>query len=262
MTLQKQIQNLKQYNGKKRENKVFSVYLNTSPEQAGKKWEIELKKALNNLAERTKQSDSHEEKNQAKTIIQKVDTEIKNNTSELKRGLVLFTTADEDLWFFKLLQVEVDTHFHWGDEPDVEQLEQLEYSYPFTGIVLLQQDKAQLLETEIGSLISETNYTLNLNTDEWREHQGPQGDDLTQGGSKKDEFKERVKENQKRWFKNLAFNIEKKAKKEGWSQLYLIGEKKEIETLSTMFNRRINKIIPSNLLGANTDKILDTAFES
>lgn len=80
-------------------------------------------------------------------------------------------------------------------------MKSLQGNYPYTGILVLQQDKARLIETEIGTIVKEKDFILDLDTDDWREHQGPQGDDFTQGGSKRDEFKERVKANQERWLK-------------------------------------------------------------
>lgn len=245
-------------------NKVFSMYLNTDPrdpEQQNGKWKIHLKKALNDLAESTKKSESHEEKNQAKTIINKVEQEVLDKEKDMHRGMILFATADEDLWFSKTIHIPVKTEFHWDNASALEQLENLEKSYPYTGIIVVQQYEVLVVETEVGSFIDKTHYTLNLDTDDWREHQGPQGDDLTQGGAKRDEFNERVKANQQRWFKSLVSTLEKKATNKGWKQLYLVGEKDEIEPLKSYFNKNIDKTIPRNLLNWNTSKILEAVLE-
>ncbi|RIO53902.1 hypothetical protein BUZ85_21425, partial [Mammaliicoccus sciuri] len=100
-----------------------------------------------------------------------------------------------------------------------------------------------------------------LDTDDWREHQGPQGDDFTQGGSKRDEFKERVKANQERWLKNLASTVEINAKRNEWKQIYLAGEKEEIEKLRNLFNRNIDKVITSNILNLNATEIITKVNE-
>ena len=70
-----------------------------------------------------------------------------------------------------------------------------------------------MIETEIGTIVDEDYYTLDLDTNDWREHSGPQGDDLTQCGAQRDEYKERVKDNQGRWFKSLVATIEKMLRK-------------------------------------------------
>lgn len=244
--------------------KVFTMYLNTdqrSAEQQKGEWKIQLKNALKDLEESTKDSDSHEEKNQSKTIRQKIEKEVYEKEHELLRGLILFATADEDLWFSLALNIPVETEFHWENKPVLDQLERLEQSYPYTGIIVMQQDEAVVLETEIGTLMDQTHYTLDLNTDDWREHQGPQGDDITQGGSKKDEFKDRVEANQQRWFKSLASTLEKKAKNRGWDQIYLVGEKDEIDSLQSYFHKEIDKTVPRNIFNWDADKILEAVLE-
>lgn len=263
MLLKDKIKELKniQYEDPK---KVFSMYLNTdpkSPEQQKGEWKIHLKNALKDLADATKDSDSHEEKNQSKTIREKIEKEVYGKEPELKRSMILFATADEDLWFSETLHIPVETEFHWENAPVLNQLESLEQSYPYTGIIVIQQDEATVLETEIGTLMDQTHYSLDMNTDDWREHQGPQGDDFTQGGSKKDEYEDRVEANQQRWFKSLVSTLEKKAKDKGWEQIYLVGEKDEIDALQSYFNKKIDKKIPRNLLNWDDDKILSAVLE-
>ncbi|WP_259338992.1 VLRF1 family aeRF1-type release factor [Staphylococcus shinii] len=157
--------------------------------------------------------------------------------------------------------MSLDTEFNWGDQPKLDQLKSLQGNYPYTGILVLQQDKARLIETEIGTIINEKDFILDIDTDDWREHQGPQGDDFTQGGSKRDEFKERVKANQERWLKNLASTVEINAKRNGWKQIYLAGEKEEIEKLRTLFNRDIDKVVTSNILNLNATEIINKVNE-
>lgn len=239
--------------------KIFTMYLNTdrsSPDQQKGEWKIHLKNGLKGLADATKESDSHEEKNQSKTIRVKVEKEVYEKERELLRGLVLIATADEEVWFEKTLQIPVKTEFHWEDHPVLDQLEMLERDYPYTGIVVIQKDEAAILETEMGMLVDQSHYTLDMNTDDWRQHQGPQGDDLTVGGAKRDEYNERVKANQQRWFKSLVSTVEKKAGQNNWEQLYLVGEKDEVEPLKEYFNTTIDKTIPRNLLNRDADKIL------
>src|SRR5699024_706068 len=210
MLLKQQIEELKNKTFDEPQ-KVYSMYLNTDPrdpEQQNGKWKIKLKKSLQDLAETTKKSDSHEEKNQAKSIIEKV-----------------------------------------------------EQAYPDTGVVVMQHDSVLASETEAGTLLDKTLYTLDLNTDDWREHEGPQGDDLTQGGAKRDEFNERVKANQQRWYKSLASRLEKKGKKHGWKQIYLVGEKDELERIRPYFQKPIDKMVNKNILNWNVSHILAEALE-
>ena len=70
-----------------------------------------------------------------------------------------------------------------------------------------------------------------------------------------------MKANQERWFKSLVATIEKNAKKKGWHQLYLAGEKEEVEKLKTMFNRNIDQVTPSNILNLNATEIINKVME-
>ncbi|MFC7747164.1 VLRF1 family aeRF1-type release factor [Lentibacillus kimchii] len=244
--------------------KVFTLYLNTDPrdpEQQADEWKIRLKNALKDLANKTQDSDSHEEKNQAKEIREKVENEIYGKENELKRSIILFATSDEDLWFSEALNIPVTTEYHWDNKPHTEQLQNLLSDYPHSGVLVIQQDRAQLIETEIGMVLNTDYYKLDLNTDNWREHQGPQGSDWTQGGAKKDEYQERVEAHQQRWFKSLAETIQKKAKQQGWDELQLVGENDEIKHLKDYFDRKINKMVPRNLLDENPSKIVADVFE-
>ncbi|WP_085522314.1 VLRF1 family aeRF1-type release factor [Tuberibacillus sp. Marseille-P3662] len=263
MSLKKDINELMKVNVEE-PKKVLTMYLNTdrkSPEQQKGEWKIHLKNGLKNLEEKAKKSGSQKEMDQAKEIIKKVEDIVYGNERELLRGLVLMTTADENIWFMKTLQVPVETAFHWETYPVLDQLQALEKTYPYMGIVLIQKDEAAVLETEMGVLEEQTHYTLDLNTDDWREHQGPQGDDITEGGSKKDEYDERVEAHQQRWFKNLVSEVERKADSSNWEKIYLVGERDEVKALKSYFNKEVDKIISRNLLNRNADKILDAVLD-
>src|SRR5699024_228492 len=263
MLLKQQIEELKNKTFDEPQ-KVYSMYLNTDPrdpEQQNGKWKIKLKKSLQDLAETTKKSDSHEEKNQAKSMIEKVEQEVYDREPDMQCSFVFFGTADEELWFSKMLHIPVETELHWEYQSNVAQLEKLEEAYPYTGVVVMQQDSVLAIETEAGTILDKTLYTLDLNTDDWREHEGPQGDDLTQGGAKRDEFNERVKANQQRWYKSLASRLEKKGKKHGWKQMYLVGEKDELERIRPYFQKPIDKMVNKNILNWNVSHILAEALE-
>lgn len=244
--------------------KILSLYLNVDPrdpEQEGDKWKIKLKKILTQLEEDTKDSDSHEEKNQAKALQEKVENHIYGKANKFKRGLVLFATADGDLWLSIDLNIPVTTESYWNNKAQTDQLTTIQNQYPYTGILILQQDQAQLIETELKEELDSFYYKLDLNTDDWRQHQGPQGDDWTKGGAQRDEYKDRVKANQERWLRSLAQTVQKKAQQLNWKQFYLVGEKGEVEQLRGYFDQKIDKVVPKNLLGRNANNIIEEALD-
>ncbi|WP_407272527.1 VLRF1 family aeRF1-type release factor [Radiobacillus sp. PE A8.2] len=245
--------------------KVLSLYLNTDlsqPSQHDGEWKIRLKNGFNKLEEYIENSGNHDELQQIQSIKQAVEKEIHAHARNFSRSMVIFATADQEVWFVEKMPVAVETAFFWETYPVTEQLESLERNYPYMGIVVLQKDEAAVLETEMGILTDKTNYMLDLDTDDWREHQGPQGDDLTVGGQKKDEFNNRVEANRDRWFKSLVTKIEKKAGKKNWKKLYLVGEKEEVEQLKSHFSKKIDRTIPDNILNWKDHEILTKVFDS
>src|SRR5699024_5038097 len=101
MLLKQQIEELKNKTFDEPQKEYFK-YLNTDPhdpEQQNGKCKIKLKKSIQDLAETTKKNDSHEEKNQAKSTIEKVEHEVYDREQDMQRSFVFFGTADEELWF-------------------------------------------------------------------------------------------------------------------------------------------------------------------
>lgn len=239
--------------------KVLTLYLNTDlsqPDQQNGEWKIRLKNGFNRIQEYIENSGDQEELKQFQSIQKTVKNKIYEEERNLSRSFVIFATADEEIWFEEKLPVPVKTEFYWETSPVTDQFESLEKDYPFMGIVLVQKDEAAVLETELGVVTDKIHYTLDLDTDNWREHQGPQGSDVTTGGHKKDEFNDRLKANRHRWLKNLVSKVEKKAGKRNWETLYLVGEKDEIEPLKTHFSKPVDKTVPRNLLNRQDQEIL------
>jgi len=240
--------------------KVFTLYLNVDirdPEQQGDKWKIKLKHFLDELTERAQQSGNHEEKKEAKLVRDKVEDYMNIKAGEFKRGFVLFTTAKEDAWLSMDVNIPVTSEFAWDNQAQLTQLQKLQNNYPYTGILVLQKDQAQLIETELKETLHTDYYQLDLKENDWRLHEGPQGDDRTTGGIKRDEYDDRVQANQERWLKNLAQKVQKKAKDKDWQAFYLAGEKQEVEQMRNYFTRNIDKVVPLNLLGRAPNDIVE-----
>jgi len=61
--------------------------------------------------------------------------------------------------------------------------------------------------------------------------------------------------------KILRKRYKKKAKESNWKQFHLIGEREEVEHLKSYFTRKIDKIVPRNLLGRNANQIIEETFK-
>src|SRR5699024_1145631 len=124
-------------------NKVFSMYLNTDPsdpEQQGGKWKIQFKNGLRNFKAYLKEDNNHEELRNFKSIEQKVEKYVSDYEQHLLKGIIIFATADDEVWIAERLQVRLTTEFFWDATPQLQQLEQLIENYPRTGIILVQQN--------------------------------------------------------------------------------------------------------------------------
>ncbi|WP_261130566.1 VLRF1 family aeRF1-type release factor [Bacillus sp. Marseille-Q3570] len=241
--------------------KILSMYLNTdrsSADQQGGEWKIKLKNGLNKFEEYIEEMGNHDELKGYRNLKEKVYKTVTGRERELKRSLVLFATPDEKLWVIEDLQVPIETSFHWEDEPVLEQLENLQSNYPYSGIIVINKEDATVLETEMGVLVDEYHYTFDPDIEDWREHQGPFDAAITGANTnKKDEFQERFEANQQRWLKNLSNKVAKKAKKNKWQDTYLMGEKGYLNEFENYLTIKETKKTGKNPSRMEPSKIID-----
>ena len=118
MSIKKELKALKEY--KCSDRCVLSVYLNTNPgdpEQLNGAWKIHLKSGLKRIDEYLAASKDEQELKAYSKVKKKVIEEINQNKNELRKGVVIFASANEDLWSVHYVQVPVRTSFHWEDHP-------------------------------------------------------------------------------------------------------------------------------------------------
>ncbi|RPF50306.1 VLRF1 family aeRF1-type release factor [Aquisalibacillus elongatus] len=264
MDLKKWINKLENYYTEK-PNRVFTMYLNTDPADPanqGGEWRLHLKNGLNNFETYMKEDGDSDEKRNFWAVKEKVQNFMEENVQNLKKSVIIFATADEDVWLAEILQMPVKTEFYWEDEPRLEQLKELHESFPKTGIILTQKNQVKFIDAELGSVKETGVYELDLDTEDWRQHQGPHKADanLGSGGAKssqKDELAERFSENRARWYKSIAPKLDKVAKNRDWDQIYLVGESDEVNDLESHMNKQIQDKINKNLLDQEETKVLN-----
>ncbi|UOR11785.1 VLRF1 family aeRF1-type release factor [Halobacillus amylolyticus] len=255
MDLKTEIKKLEQVHLEKPQ-RVFTMYLNTDPsdpEQQGGEWRIHLKNGLNNFESYLQQENDSEEKRNFAVVKEKVQNYIDENEQHFAKSVVLFATADESVWFAERLQMPVTSEFYWEESPVLDQLKEMQEAFPKTGVVLTQKNKIKLIDAELGRLNDTQMLELDLDTEDWKQHQGPHHADASMGkggakSSKQDEFQERFEANRYRWYKNVAPKLDKLAKDYGWKQIYLVGNKDETKDLKEHMNKDIYEMINKNLL--------------
>ncbi|WP_430791145.1 VLRF1 family aeRF1-type release factor [Virgibacillus flavescens] len=266
MDINKHIKDLENMNNDN-SNKVFTMYLNTDPsdpEQQGGEWKIHLKNGLRNFESYLQQADNQEELKNFKSVKEKVKNFVNENEQNFRKGIILFATADEEVWFAERIQMRLTTEFFWESYPELNQLKQLQQSFPKSGIILVQQDEIKVIDAELGEVKDTTHYQLDINTDNWRQMTGPHKADASMGSGGKsaqqDKFKARFQANKHRWYKSIAPTLDKRGKKREWEKIYIVGERDAANEVEAQMNKSVNQVIQKNMLDHEESKVLEEVF--
>ncbi|MGM8365914.1 VLRF1 family aeRF1-type release factor [Virgibacillus sp. W0181] len=263
MEINKTIKQLKQINQENTSDKVFTMYLNTDPsdpEQQGGKWRISFKNGLRNFESYLTESGKEDELKNFKIVKEKVTNFVHENEKNLRRGIIVFATAASDVWYSYFPQMRLTTKMFWQDTPVLDQLQQLEEQFPETGIILVQKNQVKVMETHLNEVQETSYYELDLDTDDWREMEGPQPAHTPQGQAsgnvQTDNFEERYNANRHRWYKSIAKKMDKMAKNHDWKQIYVIGESDYSTELKKQMDTSVQHVVHKNMLEHKEDQIL------
>ncbi|WP_237150874.1 VLRF1 family aeRF1-type release factor [Planococcus plakortidis] len=184
MTLYDEIQELKQFECEDR--CVLSVYLNTNPadrEAQNGAWKIQLKNGLKRLDEYLTASKDEKELKAYKELRKKVEKEILDNQGDLQKGVVIFASTQDDLFWVKHLQISVKTDFQWENKPALDQLRYIYKAYPYAGVILPSFKGIRVLDTSVGIVNEEVYYEFDAGLEVWTEQKGVRSSGRIQGRS-------------------------------------------------------------------------------
>ncbi|ALX47149.1 VLRF1 family aeRF1-type release factor [Lentibacillus amyloliquefaciens] len=266
MSLRQQINQLEHIK-KEQDNKILTMYLNTDPsdanQQAGE-WKLHLKNGLRNFESYLKEDNDKEELKNFQLVKQKVEKFVHNNEQHFRKGIILFASADEEIWFADRFQMPIKTEFYWETIPELEQLKELEETYPNTGIILVQKDEIKIIESHLNEILETDYYKFDLDTDKWRQFTGPHKADASMGSggrsTQQDKFNARYEANKQRWYKSIAPKLDKKAKDHEWENIYVVGEPDDASELKEEMNKPVTGLIQKNLLHHEETKVLEEIF--
>ncbi|WP_106496759.1 VLRF1 family aeRF1-type release factor [Lentibacillus sp. Marseille-P4043] len=248
-------------------NKVFTMYLNTDPsdpEQQGGEWKIHFKNGLQNFEHYLEEDENKEELKNFQQIRQKVERFVRGNEQNFRKGIILFATADEEVWFAERVQMRLKTEFFWGSIPVLDQFNRLYQSFPKSGLILVQQDQVKVIEAEIGEITDTAYYELDIETDHWRQFTGPHKADASMGKGgkslKQEDFQDRYEANKQRWYKSIAPKLDKRAKDNGWEEIYIVGGSDASWEIKAQMNKSVDQVIQKNLLEQEESKVLEDVF--
>lgn len=243
---------------------VLSVYLNTDRSakniQQGE-WKIRLKNGLKRLEEYLIASGETDELKHYQKVKKKVYNEIVGSQSKFRKSVVVFASEKQKLWSVYYLHLPVKNSFHWEKEPVLDQLIQLQKSYPKSGIVMPHLDEIRIYDTVLGEIEGMNIFEFDPNTENWRRKKGVASSDRAAATALHvDHHRQRLMENLNRFYKEAAVNIDRLAKEKKWEQVYLIGEKELVQNLQSNLKTKVTKIIPKNLKNTNDQAVLTAVF--
>ncbi|MGY0693297.1 VLRF1 family aeRF1-type release factor [Virgibacillus sp. FSP13] len=263
MELMEEIEKLEKIR-KDNSNKVFTMYLNTDPsdpEQQGGEWKIHLKNGLRNFEQYLEEDENKEELKNFQQIKQKVERFVRGNEQNYRKGIILFATADEEVWFANRVQMRLKTEFFWESTPVLDQFKRLYQSFPKSGLILVQQDQVKVIETEIGEITDIAYYELDIETDHWRQFTGPHKADASMGKGgkslKQEDFQDRYEANKQRWYKSIAPKLDKRAKDNEWEEIYIVGGSDASQEIKAQMNKRVDQVIQKNMLEHEETRVLE-----
>ncbi|MCP3031314.1 VLRF1 family aeRF1-type release factor [Halobacillus sp. A1] len=269
MDLNKEIKKLENVHLEKPQ-RVFTMYLNTDPsdpDQQGGEWKIHLKNGLNNFETYLKEDGDPDEKRNYWAVKEKVQNYIEENEQNFAKSVVIIASGDDTVWFAERFQMPVESEFYWEESPVLDQLKQMREKFPKTGIILTQKEQIKCIDAQLGMVNDTQLFELDLNTEDWKQHQGPHQGDASMGSggaksSKKDEYKERFEENRYRWYKSVAPKLDKLAKEYEWERIYMVGDKEELKDLDDNMNKPVDEFVNKNMLDHEETKIVnEVAFK-
>lgn len=244
-------------------NKVFTMYLNTDrsdPNQQGGEWKIHFKNGMRNFEKYLQRDENKEELNNFLKIKKKVTEFIQENEQRFQRGVIVFASADDDIWFAKCVQMRMQDEFYWQETPEISQLVELKEKYPKLGIILVQQNHIKVINSETNRIKDTINFELDVDTEDWRVKQGPRRVHTAGSGGpnvQKDNYDSRYAANQQRWYKKIAPQLDKLAKDNEWERIYISGEGDGAKELARLMNKPVDTILQKNMLDHEETKVLE-----
>ncbi len=239
------------------------MYLNTDPtdpDQQGGEWKIHIKNAMRNFETYLEEANNKEELNNFQLVKKNVVKYIKENELHQLKGIIIFATADEVVWYADIVQMRLDNEFYWQESPELSQFRKLITSFPKTGIILVQQNQIKVIESYLNQLENTFTYELDVEEETWRVMQGPRKGNSTTGlGSsnlQKDNFDARYEANQQRWYKSIAPKLDKQAKDKKWEKIFVVGQAFASNELVNQMNKPVDDVILKNMLDHEETKVM------
>ncbi|WP_176554206.1 VLRF1 family aeRF1-type release factor [Bacillus sp. Marseille-P3800] len=255
MSLAKDLKRLKQIQC---DNGCLTIYLQTgktSVDQQKGEWKIRLKNGLKKLEEYLEVSDNDPELHAFKKLKKQAEQQIMELSTNMPKSIVFIGSSEGDVQL-KKLQVPVENDFRWEKHPVVDQLEALEEKFPLSGIVMIKKTDVHTVETSLGEVIEEKQYSWDIESEDWKEYVGARPQAEAGAALHREQYADRFDANQQRWFKKIAQKIEKESKQKNWSTMHLVGSPDQTSEFARQLSNHDPKISKRNLAKLKSHEIV------
>lgn len=243
--------------------RVLTVYLNTEADNNQQAWSIHLKNGLKRLGEYAESEGEAALPKAYDKLQKKLMKKIDEHRNELKNGVIAIASADEELWFFEIVQAPVPNSFYWTEQPQLDELTEMLEQYPSAGIILVGAEKITVLDTYLGGVEREWNYEWDMESEDWKQMKGIAGSNREASGSThKDQFAKRVESNLQRWLKRLSPIVERHNERNKWDGTILTGEPNLVSDLASQIRNKNTRILSKNLNGKPSHQVLLDVYSS
>ncbi|MDQ0300810.1 hypothetical protein J2S78_003278 [Salibacterium salarium] len=259
------IEDLNDFKHQTDETGILTIYLNTDfadGSQHGGEWKIRLKNGLKKIKEYIDTSGTKEEQKAYKKLADMANQHIYDEQMNLQKSFVFMASVNGEFLVEKILQVPVETEFHWETYPVLDQLEELQTEFPGVGVILVQKSDVVFIDAALGEIRDEKQFSWEVESEDWKQYKGNASADRTASGSNQvDELQQRFEENRHRWYKNLAPVIDKEVKQRQLAGLYVVGNKESIRDVEQHLNTKIINTIPKNLISKPSHEVLNIVYD-
>jgi hypothetical protein len=241
---------------------VLTIYLNTESINGKKpEWKIRLKNGLKKLKEYLEADGQTEQLKLYHSLQKKVEKVLEDNKNDMKNGLILVASPDENFWFMEKLQIPVPNAFYWSDKPHVEEMDELLAEYGSTAILLVSGEEVTVLDTFLGDINNEWHLEWEMEEEDWREYKGVSHRNREASSTnQKDKYEKRYEVNQQRWLKNLSPLLIEANKEYRWERIIISGEDQLVKELDKELHFENKLILNRNIKGKPHHLVLQEVY--
>lgn len=128
--------------------------------------------------------------------------------------------------------------------PNLQQLKQLQKTYPSSGLIIVNDDRVTLVHKALGELETIESLEFELDDEDWKGYEGLAASErVSSGATHKDQLEHRIYVHQQRWIKDIIPQINKKAKHYRWKYADIVGKTPIVDTMTEKLDLSINRVI-------------------